>query len=120
MRGGQQTQGGVEVRRNIVIRGIVSLLLVIRVVVRGVIRGVLRSVVVLRWACSHASYWLNSTLPALWNFSLVVYFALSRSTGFVRARCVLEVGTSDSSPYSFSEFEESRSSRVNSGSGASS
>ena len=35
MRGGQQTQGGVAVRRNIVIRGGLSLLLVIRVVIRG-------------------------------------------------------------------------------------
>ena len=115
MCGGQQTQGGVAVRRNIVMRGRSSLLLVIRVV----IRGVLRLVVVLRWAFGRASYCsTSSSLPFRALALFVVSFFLSQSTGFVRARCGLKVGTSDFSPYSFSEFEESPSRRVHSGSGA--
>ena len=102
------------VRRDIVIRGKSSLLLVIRVV----IREVLRLVVVLRWSFGRALYWSTSLPLSSWALSLVVSFALSRSTGFARARCGLDVGTSDSSPYSFSEFEECPSRRVHSGSGA--
>ena len=104
------------VRRNIVIRGRSSLLLVIRVV----IREVLRLVAVLRWAFGRAPYRSTSfSLPFRALALFVMSFVLSRSTGFVGARCGLEVGTSDSSPYSFSEFEVSPSRRVHSGSGAS-
>ena len=93
------------------------LLLVIRVV----IRGVLHSVFILRWAFGRASYWSNSSSFPFRALALfVVSLVLSRSTGFVRARCGLKVGRSDSIPYSFSEFEESPSRRVHSGSGASS
>ena len=103
--------------RNPVIRGRLTVPLVIRVF----IRWVLPLVVVLRWAFGRASYWSTSSSLLFGALSLfVVSFVSSRSPWFVRARCGLKVGTSDSSPYSFSEFEESPSRRVHSGSGASS
>ena len=90
MRGGQQTKGGAAVRRNSVIRGRLSLLLVISVFIRGVLRLIFVHRTT-RWSFGRALYWLNSSSLSFRTLSLfVVFFISSRSTGSVRSRCVLK------------------------------